>query len=618
MTPYAFGGTGTALLWPYPHNWQSPASERLEWKTWIHRSQSGAEQRTALRAEPRLAMGFNHLLTDHRAGHMLRQNRGLHWAVPAWWAASTLTAAAGDTLALSRPTDTLWPAGGWALLWRSADDFELAEIDSISTDSLLLTAAVSGDWPAGSLVLPLHECVLESVSDMAPTDGVHVLQCSWRVVPGSGTVLEEPATGTDWATTFPTGTSAADPRAHLLVGGSLHNWREQLSLAYEADVEEWDAGGNFTSRRLASDLPRATWSVSRLLRGTEIAQLRNFLAAHRGSAVGFYATNPTADLEVLSLVGDTLTVTELGEEFPGVLLGAQAFAATLWDADTVQLDGDLTGVDTSNPRLVSAVRLAADAVEITHHTAGVAEVLLPIMTTVAPAATALPTLLLHFDGNLTDAVSGEVFTGATPTWVTGVFSQAMQGAGGSTGAVSGAWTTSFSLAGEPFTFEFRVYRTGTQGGIVASKNYWPSEPSSGNFRLDWAVSIDGNNGQISFSWSNLANANSPLSVSSDTGLIGTGAWHAVAITDDGALMRFYIDGLLVRSVTSPNLHSTYPLDSSGGQVALFGALSGFRGSDPNWGGGTFNGMMLDEFRLTIGRARYTGASYTVATEPFTA
>jgi hypothetical protein len=29
-------------------------------------------------------------------------------------------------------------------------------------------------------------------------------------------------------------------------------------------------------------------------------------------------------------------------------------------------------------------------------------------------------------------------------------------------------------------------------------------------------------------------------------------------------------------------------------------------------------MMLDEFRLTVGRARYTGVSYTVATEPFAA
>jgi hypothetical protein len=46
---------------------------------------------------------------------------------------------------------------------------------------------------------------------------------------------------------------------------------------------------------------------------------------------------------------------------------------------------DTTGSDTLDPmlrpRLVSPVRLASDAIEITHHSLGVAEVTLPLITT---------------------------------------------------------------------------------------------------------------------------------------------------------------------------------------------------------------------------------------------
>ena len=54
-------------------------------------------------------------------------------------------------------------------------------------------------------------------------------------------------------------------------------------------------------------------------------------------------------------------------------------AATFNSATATVTSGDtLTMV---RPRLVSPVRLAADAIEITHHSLGVAEVVLPLVTT---------------------------------------------------------------------------------------------------------------------------------------------------------------------------------------------------------------------------------------------
>ena len=97
-------------------------------------------------------------------------------------------------------------------------------------------------------------------------------------------------------------------------------------------------------------------------------------------------------------------------------------------------------------------------------------------------------------------------------------------------------------------------------------------------------------------------------------IASTGAWRAFAITDDGTNLRFYVDGTRVYEGGSVQLSGTIP-GVSGARVSLYNALQGFLGPSPNWGGSLFSGQ-VDELRMLLGTALYTGASYTLDTQPF--
>lgn len=231
---------------------------------------------------------------------------------------------------------------------------------------------------------------------------------------------------------------------------------------------------------------------------------------------------------------------------------------------------------------------------------------------VPPPAPPTNSLLLHFDSSQLDEVSQEVFTGGSPTYAAGVFGNAARPTSGFAGAVAGAWSEALSIGTQPFTIEFRARFEFEEdnGGILIAKNYWASEPSGSAFALDWQVSVGPRH--IRLDWSDLGGAGSPESV--NVAIASSGAWRAFAITDDGVNLRFYVNGARVYEGGSVQLSGTIP-GVSGARVSLYNSLQGFLGPSPNWGGSFFSGQ-VDELRLTLGEALYTGASYTLATQPF--
>lgn len=228
-----------------------------------------------------------------------------------------------------------------------------------------------------------------------------------------------------------------------------------------------------------------------------------------------------------------------------------------------------------------------------------------------PSPPSLTRLLLHFDSSQLDEVSQEVFTGGHPVYSTGVFGNAARPTSEIVGAVAGAWSEALSIGTQPFTIEFRAKFYEETGGILIAKNYWASEPSGSAFALDWQVSVGPT--FIDLSWSELGGAGSPESV--NVAIASTGAWRAFAITDDGVNLRFYVNGARVYEGGSVQLSGTIP-GVSGARVSLYNALQGFSGPSPNWGYTVFSGS-VDELRLTLGDALYTGTTYTVASAPFT-
>lgn len=229
---------------------------------------------------------------------------------------------------------------------------------------------------------------------------------------------------------------------------------------------------------------------------------------------------------------------------------------------------------------------------------------------VPPPAPPVTSLLLHFDLSLLDEVSQEVFNGWSPSYTAGVFGSAARPNPEQAHAVAGAWSEALSIGTQPFTIEFRASFNEDTGGILIAKNYWASEPSGSAFALDWQVSVGP--AFINLSWSELGGSGSPESV--NVAIASHGGWRAFAITDDGVNLRFYVNGARVYEGGSVQLSGTIP-GVSGARVSLYNALQGFLGPSPNWGGSVFSGQ-VDELRLTLGEALYTGASYTLATQPF--
>lgn len=231
---------------------------------------------------------------------------------------------------------------------------------------------------------------------------------------------------------------------------------------------------------------------------------------------------------------------------------------------------------------------------------------------VPPPAPPVTSLLLHFDSSQLDEVSQEVFTGGSPTYHLSAFGfgNEVRPTTESAGAIAGAWSEALSIGTQPFTIEFRASFDEETGGILIAKNYWASEPSGSAFALDWQVSVGPE--FIDLSWSELGGAGSPESV--NVAIASSGAWRAFAITDDGTNLRFYLNGTRVYEGGSVQLSGTIP-GVSGARVSLYNALQGFSGPNPDWGDSVFSGS-VDELRLTLGEALYTGASYTLATQPF--
>lgn len=611
MTPFLLGQsqpTEPALVWPWAANWQTPISERLEWRTATAGTQSGKEQRRALRRWPRLYFGFSSNITHTEVPRLLEALSSWRtgtWAVPAWWATAKLTANATDVLALDRATDTLWPSSGWALLWRSATDCEPVEVLTVGTDTLTLAAEPAGTWQASSVVVPLYFAVLgDSQNVSAPSAAVATIATLWSADPVLGNAVPE---GGSWPLVFPGDADASDPRKALWWG--QHNWAEQITLEVQQALDIFDPGSGGWSRRAASDLPAHQWGQRVLLVGDEQqAAMRRFAGAHRGAAVGFYAASPLVDVTIASVAGSDVTfatpIANVSGRYAGLLLDGVPYAVDTWSADGATLTSAPSGMPTS-ARLIEPARLASDALEITHHTRDVAEAALSIRTTPIPdpSADATVKLLLHFDGDLVDAVSGNSLTVGSATYGTGVFGQAASHSG-NPGLVA-PWTSGFTLSGLPWALEFRAKIPAGGGMTVLAKNYWPSEPAVGVQDFIFSISHIYDTGVTWGPGGTGATAGDYLTLPDDE-------WFAMAMTDDLITFRIYLDGAVVYS--QPSISSSLP--AGAGQITVFNALQGFSGPTPRWGGGSSNGQ-LDELRLIIGRAVRTTSTYAPDTSPWT-
>lgn len=225
-----------------------------------------------------------------------------------------------------------------------------------------------------------------------------------------------------------------------------------------------------------------------------------------------------------------------------------------------------------------------------------------------------PILLMHWDGNLIDDTGITTFDTVDPTAYEFLpsddpaFSQVVSYVAGNP-RIFGNSTQDLAIGTNVWQIEGKSkFASGQIGGVVAGKNYWPSLGAVvGTFRNDWVVFVRPD--QIEIEWTGQV----------DEYIATFGPIYNEefdwAVSDDGTTMRFFINGSLIHTENSASMDPVPPPVSPGSQISVLNVLQGFTGSAPNWSASFYRGQ-LDELRMFIGHALYTGSSYTLATEPF--
>ena len=201
------------------------------------------------------------------------------------------------------------------------------------------------------------------------------------------------------------------------------------------------------------------------------------------------------------------------------------------------------------------------------------------------------TLLMRFDGNVTDVKGGAFSTAGTVSFGAGRFNQAMQLTTGDSGAVEQAARSELDLPAD-FTIEGWMKPAPGSSGAFISRFEVDSRGTG------WQIYLE-SNGKLSF-YHYARGGTYPISgVGPD---VRDGNWHHVAVTRVGTVVRMFVDGVLVGTGTSTaNYTATICKLSIGYQVQGY-ARYPFRGG-------------IDEVRITKGVARYT-ANFTLPTTPF--
>lgn len=149
-----------------PVDWSDAPIERYAFRTDVLTSQNESEQLRGTRATPRRQVEFSWMAqgTQRQALALRQYNVGTGlWQAPLWMRATRLgaSAIAGAVTLVADVAHRQFVAGGWAVL--VGDDPAVAEVVQISAvgSGTLTVAAIAGNWPAGTQLVPSRVAMVE-------------------------------------------------------------------------------------------------------------------------------------------------------------------------------------------------------------------------------------------------------------------------------------------------------------------------------------------------------------------------------------------------------------------------------------------------------------------------
>ncbi|NMG48942.1 hypothetical protein GO613_12610 [Azoarcus communis] len=370
------------VVWPFAPDWTEGVRERLTWATEILVSESGAEQRRALRLAPRRAFEGRVLVEGRERTYFDNALAGwgdLVWALPIWHDVQWLPVpiAAGSTQVLCAPVGRDFQAGGLAVLrGESAFDIEAIEVESLAADRIVLKRPTQRAFDAGVRLYPVRTARLaQQPQPQRITDQLYAVELAFDVV--------EPC---DWAAVLPAETYRGYP-----VFASRPDESEDLTHAWERMLRVLDNGTGVPS---VTDTASTGFTVQGhrwVLHGVaERSAWRSLVYALRGRQRPVWVPSHADDLRMTAIAVDTVMDVEacgyarfaLGkvgrrdvriELSNGTVVHRRIVGAVELDAATERLALDAALTSAITPEQVARIsfmslcRMGSDAVELLHY-----------------------------------------------------------------------------------------------------------------------------------------------------------------------------------------------------------------------------------------------------------
>lgn len=325
-------------------NWKDGVRERLSWLTDVLESETGAEQRRALRIEPRRSVEASFLRKGAARAYIDSFLTGIGaqpFLMPLWFEALTMEegvteGAPGVNFVRGAGSQREWLVGDLAFInFGDPGNYEVLKVAEVTDLEMLWAEPPSRNWPRGTKIMPLREArIVENIKLDNITESVAESAIRFELIKPMF-VPENWLANYNGNPLLPFKPNRADA-----VGGSysryVHELDNEVSLPMSTDLAEHTA---------------VTLSMGLTLYGrSALWEFRQFLAAARGRARAFFAPTYTSDLEPVGATipaGAILEVRATGLGlFHAQLQGVRSIVAiTLAGQDMPSIFRIVTGVE---------------------------------------------------------------------------------------------------------------------------------------------------------------------------------------------------------------------------------------------------------------------------------
>lgn len=278
------------LLFPFEPDWEDPVVATMLFATDIIVARNGSERRVPLRLGPRVILKwtiFPTTVREHQRFIELLWKSGTanYWQVPIWPSARLVTSVVSGDYNVTDMTNTDFVVLQSAVVWRSSSQCDVMTVNAIGADGVTLSGASTFDHTLpGTYVAPVLNGIATFPSDNTRFSGVGrfpvVFECDTTAVsPPTATEIGPSYRGVPILSLTPDGVDA----------------RETWQIPFERVAGD----ASMVVARSFADYPITVRDFSwPAMSYAEIAAMRAFLAARRGSAVPCWVPSGQIDLEL--------------------------------------------------------------------------------------------------------------------------------------------------------------------------------------------------------------------------------------------------------------------------------------------------------------------------------